>query len=68
MPKCKITPGLLETEGAIAKLEADGHSCETIHNAMYDITDGAGTAQRRDIMKKLYKREVEPVKLYSRWI
>ena len=68
MPKCKITPGLLETEGAIAKLEADGHTRESIHNAMYDITDGAGTQQRTAIMKKLYTREPEKVKLYSRWI
>lgn len=63
----KITPATLENEGGIAKLESDGHTRESIHKAMYNITDGASTQQRTDIMKKLYRREVEPIK-QTRWI
>ena len=67
MPKSKITPTLLENEGGIAKLERDGHTRESIHRAMYDITDGASTSQRTDIMQKLYRREPEKIKT-TRWI
>lgn len=63
----KITPTILEGEGNIAKLEKDGHTRESIHKAMYDITDGSNTTQRTEIMKKLYKREPEQIK-QTRWI
>ena len=55
-PKTKITPGMLDSKGFVQVLEANGHNRETIHKAMYDITDGASTAERRDIMKNLYDR------------
>ena len=47
---------MLDDKGGIQVLEANGHNRETIHKAMYDITDGASTAERRDIMKNLYDR------------
>lgn len=56
MPKYKITPGMLETKGVIAKLEKDGHTRESISKAMYNITDGASTEQRRKIVSDLYER------------
>ncbi len=54
--KYKITPRLLEEKGAIKQLESDGVSRETISKRMYDITDGASTPERRNIMKKLFDR------------
>ena len=55
-PKTKITPRMLDDKGGIQVLEANGHNRETIHKAMYDITDGASTVERREIMKNLYDR------------
>ena len=55
-PKYKITPGMLETKGAISKLEKDGHTRESISKAMYNITDGATVEQRRKIVSDLYER------------
>ena len=57
MPKYKITPGMLERKGEIAKLERDGHNRQTIHKAMYDITAGGKTEERRKIMSNLYDRK-----------
>lgn len=47
---------MLESKGNIAKLERDGHTRESIHKAMYNITDGASTEQRRKIVSELYER------------
>lgn len=56
MPKYKITPGMLERKGEIAKLERDGHTRSDISHAMYKITAGASTEQRRKIVSDLYER------------
>lgn len=56
MPKYKITPGMLEKRGEIAKLEKDGHTRESIHKAMYEITSGSRVEERRKIMSELYDR------------
>jgi hypothetical protein len=56
-PKYKITPGMLERRGEIAKLERDGHTRESIHKAMYNITDGARVEERRKIISELYERK-----------
>lgn len=56
-PKYKITPRMLESRGEIAKLERDGHNRQTIHKAMYNITDGASTQERRKLMSELYDRQ-----------
>jgi hypothetical protein len=55
-PKYKITPKDLETHGGIAKLERDGHNKETIHKALYKITEGATQQDRERIISKLYDR------------
>lgn len=54
--KYKINESILDTEGGVAKLERDGFNREVIHRQMYRVTEGASTAERREIMKKLYNR------------
>lgn len=56
MPKYKITVGMLERRGEVAKLERDGHTRETIHKALYEHTDGARVDQQRKIISELYER------------
>lgn len=56
-PKYKITEAHLDTPGAAAKLERDGHDRHTIHDAMYKLTEGATQRDRERIMSKLYDRE-----------
>lgn len=56
MPKYKITPGMLERRGEVAKLERDGHTRESISKAIYRVTDGATVEQRRKIVSDLYER------------
>jgi hypothetical protein len=57
MAKLKITPGMLERRGEVERLEGNGHNLESITNAMYKLTDGATTKERRDIMTEFYKRD-----------
>jgi hypothetical protein len=56
IPKYKITDAILDTTGAIHKLERDGHNRESIHKAMYALTQGASSTERTAIMRKLYMR------------
>ena len=57
MPKYKISIRDLETRGAVAKLERDGHNRHTIHDALYKLTKGATTEQRQELVSKLFDRE-----------
>lgn len=57
--KYKITPGDLDTSGGIERLEAMGHDRESVHKAMFDITDGINNQDRTALMKNLYKRTLE---------
>lgn len=63
----KLTINQLEQEGNICKLESDGFDRERVHKIMYRETEGMSTTQRTELMKNLYKREPESIKV-SRWI
>jgi len=56
-PKYRINENILQTEGAIAKLEHDGFSRAEIHKQMYKVTEGASTRERTALMKKMYDRK-----------
>lgn len=56
-PKYKLNESILDTPGAIAKLERDGYTRGELHKQMYQITEGASTRERTEIMKKLYDRK-----------
>ncbi|HEY5236567.1 MAG TPA: hypothetical protein VIJ14_10340 [Rhabdochlamydiaceae bacterium] len=57
--KYKITTTDLDTSGGIARLEAMGHDRVSIHKALFDKTDGISTPERTELVKKLYKRNLE---------
>jgi hypothetical protein len=56
-PKYKLNDSILDTAGGIAKLERDGFTRDQIHRQMYQVTEGASTRERTEIMKKLYDRK-----------
>lgn len=55
-PKYKITEQILDTPGEIKRLESDGHTRQSIVQALYRTTDGMNTQQRTAMMAKLYER------------
>ncbi len=57
--KYKITANDLDKTGNVERLEAMGHDRESIHKAMFHHTDGISNPDRTDLMKNLYKRNLE---------
>jgi hypothetical protein len=57
--KHKITPRDLDEKGGIERLEAMGHDRHTIHNALFNITDGISNSDRTNLVKNLYTRSLE---------
>ncbi len=54
--KYKLTDNILDTKGAIKKLESDGFSREQIHKQMYALTPNMPTQERAKLMQKMYYR------------
>ena len=59
MTKYKITPRDLDEQGGIERIEAMGHNRHTIHDAMFNITDGISNSERTELVQKFYKRSLE---------
>ena len=70
MTKYKITANDLDVKGGVERLEAMGHTRESIHKAMFHHTDGISNTERTELMGKLYKRTMESRygKPPARWI
>lgn len=70
MSKYKITTTDLDTPGNIERLEAMGHNLHTVHQALFDKTDGISNPERTEMVQKLYKRTLESRygKPPTRWI
>lgn len=68
--KYKIHPNDLDAKGGVERLEAMGHDRESIHKAMFDITDGISNPDRTKLMTNFYKRNLETRygKPPTRWI
>lgn len=49
----------LDTTGGIERLEAMGHNVHTVHEALFNKTDGISTQERTNLVQKLYKRTLE---------
>lgn len=56
-PKYKVSINDLETKHNIEKLEHDGHTRESIHQALYKQTEGLSQRERTNIIQNLYKRK-----------
>lgn len=56
MKKSKIRISDFESQGGIKKLEAEGHRREEISKAMYKLTDGMSSTERRHVIGKFYDR------------
>jgi hypothetical protein len=57
--KYKITANDLDEKGGVERLEAMGHDRHSIHDAMFNITDGISNSDRTRLMKNLYTRQLE---------
>ena len=57
--KYKITANDLDQKGGVERLEAMGHDRVSIHEAMFKHTDGISNTQRTELVKNLYKRNLE---------
>jgi hypothetical protein len=57
--KYKITANDLDAKGGVERLEAMGHDRHSIHDAMFNITDGISNSDRTKLMKRLYERNLE---------
>ena len=49
----------IERRGGVKKLEREGHSNESIHKALYKLTEGMPQQQRTDVVNKLFDRRNE---------
>ena len=58
-PKYKLTDHILDTKGAIKKLEADGFTRERIHKEMYALTPNMDVRERTKLVQKMYYRRDE---------
>ena len=57
--KYKITANDLDQKGGVERLEAMGHDRHSIHDAMFNHTDGISNNDRTKLMRRLYERSLE---------